>query len=317
MSKRIVIFGGSGFVGRHLCNRLAQDGHELRVLTRNAAQKRDVGVHPSVDLVTCNVYGGAALADLVRGADVVINLVGILNESGFGGAGFRKAHVELTRSVLDACAAAGVRRLLQMSALNAGRGDSHYLKTRGEAEALVSQAPLAWTIFRPSVIFGPGDGLFCRFAAILKLPIPVLPLARASARFAPVYVGDVTEAFARAIDDPDGTRGKAYELGGPRVMTLKEIVTTTRDLLGLHRLVVPIPNVLGRLQALAMDFVPGKPFSTDNYLSLAHDSVPAADGYNLVSLGIRPTPIEAIVPYVLGAVGKQAELDHYRARRDF
>src|SRR5690606_20447992 len=137
-----------------------------------------------------------------RGADAVINLVGILNEKGRDGSGFERAHVELTEVVIDACRSAGVSRLLQMSALNAGRGQSHYLRTRGESEARVRASRLDWTIFPPSVIFGPGDGLYNRFAGLLR-PLPVLPLACAGAKFAPVYVGDVVEAFARAVARPD------------------------------------------------------------------------------------------------------------------
>src|SRR5690606_14254903 len=137
-------------------------------------------------------------ADVLRaaftGADAVVNLVGIRNEKGDNGRGFRRAHVELTKLVIAAMQLAGVRRLLQMSSLNTGRGRSHYLKSRGEAEAAVKASGLDWTIFEPSVVFGAGDGLFCRFAGLLRIA-PVMPLARAKAKFAPVYVGDVVEAM--------------------------------------------------------------------------------------------------------------------------
>jgi uncharacterized protein YbjT (DUF2867 family) len=309
--QRIVILGGTGFVGRHLASRLEADGHAIKVLSRNREAKRDVAVLPAVEVVSCNVYDRIALERELSGADVVVNLVGILNEPGFSGRGFRRAHVDLTQLVVDAARNARVPRILQMSALNAGRGDSHYLRTRGEAEAVVERSGLAWTIFRPSVIFGREDGLFFRFASLLRL-MPVLPLARARTRFAPVCVNDVAEAFARAVADR-GTAAHHYELGGPRVMTLAEIVRSTRDVLALKRAVVPLPDFLGRLQALAMDFVPGKPFSSDNFKSLAHDSVPHDDG--LAKLGIAKTPVEAVVPYLLGERNRQRRLDAFRRRR--
>jgi NADH dehydrogenase len=299
-------------VGRALVARLAADHHALVVLSRNRNQHKELWTLPSVDVRSSDVYSVDALAHEFAGADAVVNLVGILNETGFGGAGFRRAHVELTRGVVAAMQRAGVRRLVQMSALNAGKGESHYLKTRGEAEALVKASGLDWTITQPSVIFGSGDGLFTRFAALLALA-PALPIARPEARFAPVYVGDVAEAIARCLADK-ATIGKTYELGGPRVLTLREIVRYTAATKGWRRLVIGLPAPLGRLQALAMDIVPGKPFSTDNWLSLQIDSVHQSDG--LAALGIAPTPIEQIVPrYLRGELGKQDELDRYRQRR--
>jgi NADH dehydrogenase len=309
---RIVVLGGTGFVGSHLIPRLASQGLSITVLSRNRERHRELTVLPTVRVVSANVYDPNVLAAHFKGADAVINLVGILNESGFDGAGFRRAHVELTRLVIDAMKAAGVSRLLQMSALRAGEGESWYLKTRGEAEAQVKASGLDWTIFRPSVIFGRGDGLFNRFATLLKLS-PVLPLARAEARFAPVYVGDVCAAFERALADR-ATIGQIYELGGPEVVTLREIVTMTRDALGLSRLIVGLTDPLGKLQAAIFGLVPGKPLSLDNFRSLLLDSVPKRDG--LAELGIQPTPMAAIVPRMLrGEDGKQDELDAYRRSR--
>jgi NADH dehydrogenase len=199
-----------------------------------------------------------------------------------------------------------------MSSLNAGRGESHYLKSRGEAEAAVKASALHWTIFEPSVIFGIGDGLFTRFGALLK-SAPVLPLARASAKFAPVYVGDVVEAIRRCVGERRGI-GETYELYGPEVFTLKQIVAMTARQLGLQRVVIPLPDLLGRLQGFVFDFVPGKPFSSDNFRSLLIDSVGGIDG--LHRLGIEPTPVAAILPDILGHVGdRQTRLDAYRAAR--
>jgi uncharacterized protein YbjT (DUF2867 family) len=306
----VVVLGGTGFVGGHLIARLVEGGHSVTVLSRNQQMKRELKVLPRTLLRTVDVYDQAALAAALAGAGAAVNLVGILNERGFGGKGFRKAHVELTATLIAACRQAGVPRLLQMSALRAGEGDSHYLRTRGEAEALVRASSLGWTIVRPSVIFGPDDGLFCRFAGLLRW-LPVLPIARPKARFAPVYVGDVAEAMVRSLERPESL-GKVYELYGREVMTLAQIVRYTAHQLGLRRWVIPLPDALGRLQALVGDILPGKPISSDNYRSLALESVGRTDG--LATLGIAPTPVAAIVPWVLAGNRRQAQLDRYRRR---
>ena len=311
---RIAVLGGTGFVGRALVERLVGAGHAVTVLSRNSARHLDRQLPPGADMRDCDVYAVPALTRALRAANaqVAINLVGILNESGDSGRGFRRAHVELTQGLIEACREAGVPRLLQMSALNAGRGRSHYLASRGEAEALVKTSGLDWTIFQPSVIFGHGDGLFCRFAALLRIAAPVLPLARAGAKFAPVYLGDVVEAFCRALDNAD-TLQQTYELYGPDIYTLKQIVQMTARRLQLHRIVIGLPDMLGRLQGLAFDFVPGKPFSSDNYRSLRTDSVGGIDG--LHRLGIEAVTVAAILPEILGHDDdRQARLDRYRAR---
>lgn len=309
---KIAILGGTGFVGRALLARLAAEGHALTVLSRNPHAHLDRLLPPGTRVVCGDVYDPEFLKARFRGQDAVVNLVGILNERGDNGRGFQRAHVGLTKLVVAACQLAGVRRLLQMSSLNAGRGESFYLKSRGEAEAVVKASGLDWTIFQPSVIFGPGDGFFCRFAALLKLS-PVLPLARAGTRFAPVFVGDVAEAMRRSLHDRR-TMGQVYELYGPEVFTLGELVRLTARQLGLTRLVLPLPDALGRLQGLLFDFVPGKPFSSDNYRSLKLDSVGAIDG--LHQLGIPPTRIGQQLPAILGSpAGKQPRYDRYRAAR--
>ena len=306
---QIVVLGGTGFVGRHLATRLVARGHRVVVPSRNRARNRDVQVLPGVRVVDADVHDEATLVNRLQGADAVVNLIGILNEPGRSGAGFDRAHVQLAHTLVQACRAAGVTRLLQMSALNAGRGRSHYLRSRGEAEAVVRESGLRWTIFQPSVIFGPGDGLFERFAALLRLA-PALPLARSDAKFAPVYVGDVAAAMVQCLEDP-ATVHQTYELYGPRTMTLAEIVRYTAQQLGVHRAVVPLPDALGRLQGLVFDFVPGKPFSTDNFLSLQLDSVGGIDG--LYRLGIEKTAVEAVVPAMLGASHRQRRLDRDRS----
>lgn len=309
---KLVVLGGTGFVGRHLVARLAADGHAITLLSRNLGVHHERLLPPGVVLREVDVYDPDALRHAFAGADAVVNLVGILNEKGDNGRGFRRAHVELTKLVLAAMQLAGVRRLLQMSSLNAGRGHSHYLKSRGEAEAAVKASGLDWTIFEPSVIFGPGDGLFCRFAALIR-HAPLLPLARAGARFAPVYVGDVVEAMVRCLHDRR-SRGEVYELYGPDVFTMAEIVRMTARQCGLRRFVLPLPDALGRLQGLVFDFVPGKPFSSDNFRSLLTDSVGGIDG--LHRLGITPTRVAAKLPEILGhTADRQARYARFRAAR--
>lgn len=312
-SQKIIVLGGTGFVGRSLVHALQAAGHRVDVLSRNRELQRELGVYPDVRTLSTNVYDGAALARRFAGADVVVNLVGVLQNNGFGGKDFQHAHVALTETVIAAMKQAGVPRLLQMSSLRAGEGDSHYLRSRGQAEAKVKASGLAWTLFQPSVIFGPGDGLFCRFAPLLKIA-PVLPLARAGARFQPVYVKDVASAFVRALERPDSV-GKIYPLVGPKTLSLAELVRWTAQILGVRRLVLPLPGLFGYLQGLAFDPLPAglKPFSSDNYKSLALDSVSERNG--LTELGIRPTPMELVVPEYIGRSEHQRDLDRYRAVR--
>jgi NADH dehydrogenase len=295
MSRTIAILGGSGFVGRALVARLLADGHRVRVLSRSDDTR--ARTPSAAEHLVGDVYAAGFLREAFAGCDAVINLVGILNERGDDGRGFRKVYVELAESVLAAMRDTGVRRLLQMSALHAGDGESHYLKARGEAETLVRASGLDWTLLRPSVIAGPGDGLFCRFAQLLRFA-PGLPLGRADARFQPVWVGDVAAAFARSLAD-DATIGRSYELVGPEVMTLGEIVHLTANTKGWSRFVLPLPDLFGRLQAEVGEHLPGKPISRDNWRSLQRDSVSADNG--LPKLGIAPTDVRAKLPEILGA----------------
>lgn len=296
MSLRVVVLGGSGFVGRRLVARLLADGHRVCVLSRDAATRERVP--PAAEHRAGDVYDAAFLGEPFAGTDAVINLVGILNERGDDGRGFRRVYVDLADAVIDAMRAAGVRRLLQMSALHAGDGASHYLQARGEAEAHVVASGLDWTLLRPSVIAGPGDGLFCRFAQLLRFA-PGLPLGGTGVRFQPVWVGDVAEAFARALAD-DATIGRHYDLVGPEVMTLGEIVKLTAKTKGWSRFVLPLPDALGRVQAEVGEHLPGKPISRDNWRSLQRDST--SDDNGLPKLGIVPTDVRAKLPEILGTV---------------
>lgn len=285
-------------MGTHLCAALARDGWRITVPTRDPSRARHLAPMPAVKRVAADIHDAGQLAALCAGRQAVINLVGILNERGRGGRGFDRAHAELPRKLVEACRRGRVDRLLHVSALNADadHGPSQYLRSKGRGERAIrdeSGPDLAWTIFQPSVIFGPGDDFVNRFARLLRAIPLVLPLARPDARFAPVWVGDVVAALRQSLAD-DATAGECYELCGPEQMTLREIVCRVRDGLGIARAVVGIPDVAARLQAAICDFLPGKPFSTDNYRSLLVDAVCRVNG--LARLGIRPQPLGAIMP---------------------
>jgi len=299
----IVVLGGTGFLGTRLVARLIKDGHGVTVLSRDREQHKHLLVLPGLTLENCDVYDEAQLSERFRGKDVVVNLVGILNE---------RAHTELTRVVLQAGRSAGVSRLLQVSALAAATGaPSHYLRTKGEAEKLVRDtAPFDWTIFQPSVMFGPGDSFLNRFANLLAAVPVVFPLARADARLQPVLVDDVIEAMLRCLRGGPTSR-QTYQLGGPQVFTLREIVQLVAKLTGRRRWIIGLPNVLGRWQAFAMNFVPGRPFSSDNYRSLTVDSVCTEDGF--ARLGIKPQSMLASARQYLGALEDNAKLSRNRA----
>jgi uncharacterized protein YbjT (DUF2867 family) len=309
-AQQLVILGGTGFVGSHLVPGLVADGHRIVLLSRNREQHRELGVLPGVSVRSADVYDDEVLRHHFAGADAVINLVGILNPHGRHT--FHMAHVELTRRLIAACQASGVGRLHQMSSLKAGQGLSHYLKTRGEADALVKASTLDWTIYQPSVIFGRGDGLVSRFATLLRR-MPVLPLARTGARMAPTWVGDVAEAIARCVAGHPSGRCHSFELYGPEVLTLGEIVHQIRDSAGLHTPIMALPDSLGRLQAQFAELLPGKPFSLDNFRSLRTDSVGKTDGY--AALGIVPQPFTAWLPALLSALPRQRRLDQARTLR--
>lgn len=293
--RHVVIFGGTGFVGRHLCARLLQAGHRLTVPSRGADAARRARLPAGVRLVEGDVNSPVFVRDVLTDADAAVNLIGILNEKGDNGRGFEQVFVGLTDAIIAAMRDVGVSRLLQMSALNAGRGDSHYLQARGRAEQRVRCSGLDWTVLRASVIAGPGDGLFCRFDALLRYT-PLLPLGRANAKFQPVWVGDVAEAYARALEDP-ASIGERYDLVGPDAMTLAQIVRLAAQMRGRHRWVLPLPGLLGRLQAEIGEHLPGKPISRDNWRSLQLDSTSKDNG--LVRLGITPTAITPKLPEIL------------------
>lgn len=308
---RIVLLGSTGFLGRRLLPELSAAGHSCKVLSRYLPACRELAVIPGVEVRQANIYDDEQLKMHFEGADAVINMVGILNESGRKGKGFNRAHVELVEKIIGACRASGLRRLVHVSALNAGKGSSHYLASKGRAEELIRAADdLDSTIVQPSVIFGDGDSFFNRFAGLLKLA-PVLPLACPEAKMQPVWVGDVTAAMTLALADPD-TFGQTLIMVGPKAYSLRELVEFTATAAGLKRKIMGLPDSLSRLQGRLMDFVPGKPFSSDNYRSLQVDNTSAEN--SLWRFRIKPRSLESIVPGYLAGSPHQRHLDDYRKR---
>lgn len=299
--RRVCILGGSGFVGGHLCAELARRRFRIRVLTRRRERSRHLLVFPTLDLVETDIHYASRLNVHFRDCDAVINLVGILNEGPTDTQRFDEAHRSLPEKVTEACQFNGIKRLLHMSALGVDpEAPSNYLKTKAAGEEAAHAAErdgTAVTSFRPSVIFGPDDDFFNRFARLLALSPLVFPLACPNSRMAPVYVEDVCRAFADCLE-MKRSFGKRFELCGPRSYTLKQLVEYTAKAAGLKRRVIGLNDGLSRLQAMALERIPGKPFSYDNYLSLSKDSVCTQNGFE--QLGISPTSIEAIVPTYLG-----------------
>lgn len=306
----VCVIGGSGFVGRHIVHRLAGERVRVRVPTRHRESVKDeLILLPTADVMDADVHDPATLDRVVAGCDAVIHLVGILH-AGKGG-GFERVHTELPRKVIEACQRNGVRRYVHMSALNASPdGPSAYLRSKGEAEKLVRASQLDWTIFRPSVIFGRGDSFLNMFATTLKLA-PVLPLACPNARFQPVWVEDVAQAFAGCLTD-SRTFGQSYDLCGPKVYTLRELVEYVGRVIGKPRPVIGLNDRLSYLQAWMMEFSPVKVMTRDNYYSMKIDSVCGCD-FPAV-FGFQPTAIEAVVPEYLGGLTPRARYKEFRDR---
>jgi uncharacterized protein YbjT (DUF2867 family) len=311
LNMQIVLLGATGFVGHRLLPELSAAGHRCTVLSRYTPACRELTIIPGVEVRQADIYDDEQLKKHFEGADAVINLVGILNESGRKGKGFNRAHVELVEKIISACRASGVRRLVQVSALNAGKGSSHYLVSKGRAEEVIRAADdLDSTIVQPSVIFGDGDSFFNRFAGLLKLA-PVLPLACPEAKMQPVWVGDVATAITRALADPE-TFGQTLIMVGPEAFSLRELVEFTATVVGLKRKIMGLPDSLSRLQGRLLDFVPGKPFSSDNYKSLQVDNTSVEN--SLWRFGIKPRSLASVVPGYLVGSQRQDHLDEFRKR---
>lgn len=301
-TQRILITGGSGFLGSAIVRRLADGSRHLLIPTRDAARAAHLAALPGVEIVTADIHDPATLQRLAEGTQAAINLVGVLHSKPGTpwGPDFERAHVALPRALVDACREAGTARLIHVSALGADPdGPSEYQRSKAAGEAAVragGEAP-AWTILRPSVVFGPGDSFLNLFAQLTRF-IPVLPLAGADTRFQPVFVGDVAEVVARCLDD-EASIGQTFDLAGPATYSLADLVRYVCRTTGRSRLVFGIPEPLAMLQAAAMELLPRPPMSRDNVRSLRVDNV--AGGAPL-PFGLTPTALEDIAPgYLAGA----------------
>jgi NADH dehydrogenase len=301
-ARTVTVFGGSGFIGRHLVRRLAQRGWQVRVAVRrpdSALFLKPMGDLGQITPVQANLRDDASVAAAVAGAEAVVNLVGILYE--FGKQRFDAVHAEGAGRVAAAARAAGAGRFVQMSALGAAvSSPSHYARSKALGEQAVSRAFPGATIIRPSVVFGPEDDFFNRFAQLAMISpfLPVVGRPPAGPRFQPVFVGDVAEAIARALENP-ATAGKTYELGGPAVMTLADVLAAVLAWTGRQRIVAWLPASIVRLQAAVLEFLPVPPITRDQVKLLMVDNVVSGGFPGLAELGIQATAPEALVPAYL------------------
>ena len=294
---KILLLGGTGFVGRALLDRLVRDDHYVRVVSRRRERHRDLLVFPTVHVVDGDAHDAQALERELRDmrADAIVNLVGVLNASA---AGFEAAHVGVPHAMVAAARAVGVKRIMHMSAINAAAdAPSEYLRSKARGEAVVEQSGLDWTIFRPNVIFGPRDSFLNRFARLLRLVPGPFPLACPQAKLQPVYMGDVVESFAYALVHRATIRQR-YILCGPRPYTLFELVRYVDELIGTRARILALNERLSRWQARLLQYMPGKPFTYDNYLSL---TVPALCDGPFPIPHIVPSSLESIAPAYLTA----------------
>jgi uncharacterized protein YbjT (DUF2867 family) len=312
----VVVFGGSGFIGSHLVARLSAQGTRVIVPTRRAERARHLIFLPRVEVVEADIHNDASVAALVADTDAAINLVGLLHSRrGMPyGPDFKRAHVELPRRIVAACAAHGVPRYLHMSALGAAtNGPSMYLRSKADGEVAARSEPgVAATIFRPSVAFGEGDRFLNTFARMQKW-LPFIPLAGAETDFQPIYAGDVAQAMVNALGDLK-TRQLVFQLGGPRIYTLAELVRLAGRYAHHPRPVFGIPDGVGRLQARLLELLPGDPLlSRDNLDSMKIDNVvdPAIQATTAAALGFKLTALEAVAPRYLSPFER---FDDFRAR---
>ena len=295
--KRLLVVGGSGFIGRHLIARLSDEGHHVTALVRSRQSAERLASF-SINTAVVDLSHDRKLAASFYQQDAAINLVGILHET--SSSTFEAVHEELPLRLLRHCQTAGVPQYIHMSALpaSAERGPSRYLYSRGKGEDAVHQqgAEVAVTSLRPSIVFGPNDHFFFSFAAMLRW-MPVLPLACPNSRFAPVFVGDVVEAILRVVAEPQHFAGNRLDLCGPEVYTLRELIEFLVRTTGHRCFIVGLPDSLARLQGVVFGALPKKIFTLDNYLSLQVDSLSKENGF--LALGMTPQPLRSVMEPLL------------------
>lgn len=315
LNPSLLILGGSGFVGRSLCEQLVQrfgGSARITVPTRRLHNAQGVQSLPGLTVLQADVHQPQQLQALLPVHDVVINLIAILQGDE---AQFERAHVQLPRQLAAACQASGVKRLIHVSALGAAAAaPSRYLRSKAAGEAVLKQADLALTLLRPSVVFGERDRFLNLFAKLQSV-FPVMPLAGAKARFQPVWVEDVASAIVACVVDAHNTAGQTYELAGPQVLTLAELVRLAGSIAGHARPILPLPGPLAWAQAVLMELAPGEPLmSRDNLASMQVPNVAGGVLPGLETLGITPQSIAAVVPGYMAAGQGCSRLDALRAK---
>lgn len=292
MSRLVTLFGGGGFLGRHVAQELLRAGARVRIAARDPSDIRllkPLGNLGQTQFVPASVTKPATIERAVTGADAVVNLVGILKGD------FDAIHRQGAANVAAAAKAAGARALVHVSAIGADpESPSAYGRSKGEGEAAVRAAFPGATIMRPSVVFGQEDGFLNRFAAMQALPF--VPVLRGAVRFQPVWVADVAKAIAAAALDPAVHGGKLYELGGPEVVTMEGLNRWLATATGHNPTYVPVPDAIGGLLASVAGFLPGAPITRDQWLMLQSDNVVSPGANGLEAFGITPTPMEAVAP---------------------
>ena len=307
--EKVLVLGGTGFVGRHVCEKLNQQQIHVTVLTRRRESARHLQMLPLVDVIEVAALDNSALAAQLAGQDAVVNLIAILHGSE---AAFEKVHVGLPTSLVNACQAIGLKRIVHISALGAAADSpSMYQRSKARGEAVLRASGLDVSLLRPSVIFGAEDRFLNTFARLQQL-FPVIPLASSQARFQPVWVEDVASAVVRCLQDPR-TIGHTFEACGPDVFTLKQLVELAGQFAGVNhgrgRPVFGLPAPLARLQARLMELAPGEPvMSRDNLDAMKIDNIASDTLPGLEALGITPSALSAIAPSYLGAQGLRSGL---------
>jgi NADH dehydrogenase len=294
--KKITVLGGGGFVGSYLVTKLDQAGYQVKVLSRRRESDKHLILLPNVQVVECDIMNNKALKVALKGCDAVINLVGILNENGDNT--FEKLHHQLPRRVAQMCEELNINRLLHMSALQANKqASSQYLKSKAAGESAINEfsKKLDVTIFKSSVIFGRGDSFLTMFASLVKF-LPIIFLAKPNAKFQPIWVEDVAQCFVNALENTS-TYGKSYELGGPNVYTLRQLLQKVMDVLGIQRPIIGLNDALSMAQACMMELLPIKLITRDNVRSMQIDSV--CNAPIAKELGVAPTSLDVIAPEYL------------------
>ena len=307
--KTIAVLGGTGFVGSCLVAKLNDEGYQIKVITRRRESAKHLILLPNVQVIECNIANTYGLKDAFKGCDVVINLIGILHES--GKQTFEAVHHQLPLRLAQLCDELAISRFVHMSALQANNyAPSQYLRSKAAGEAAVSEynKKLAITIFRPSVIFGRGDSFLNLFANLIKF-LPVIALAKPKAKFQPIWVEDVAQCFVNALENT-ASYGKSYDLGGPTVYSLRELIQLVMNILGKQRPIIGLNDSLSMAQAFMMELMPIKLMSRDNVRSMQVDNI--CNASIAVELDVLPTAIEVIVPEYLANATPRGAYDTFR-----